>query len=65
MLNISCDDCAMQCTSVCSDCVVTFVLRSDHSAADQPLELDVQAERIVRLFTKAGLIPELQFRRAG
>ena len=26
---IVCDDCAMQCTSTCDDCVVTYVLRAD------------------------------------
>ena len=60
---IACDDCAMQCTPTCEDCVVTFVLR----AADEqpePLTLDVAEERAVRLLAQAGLIPALQYRLA-
>jgi hypothetical protein len=60
---IACDDCAMQCTPTCEDCVVTYVLR----AADEPpeaLTLDVAEERAVRLLAQAGLIPALQYRLA-
>jgi hypothetical protein len=60
---ISCDDCAMQCTSRCDDCVVTFVLRADRPNA--PLELDHAEYRAVSLLAKAGMIPELQYRLAG
>lgn len=60
---ISCDDCAMQCTSQCDDCVVTFFVRRDD--ADEPLVLDRGEEQVVRLLAAAGLIPELQYRLAG
>ena len=61
-LVISCDDCAMQCTSACADCVVSFVLQHD---AAEPLVLDEPEERAVRLLAKAGLLPDLQFQHAG
>ena len=63
-LTISCDDCSMQCTSACDDCVVTFVLREE-SADPEPLVLDLDEARVVRLLTKAGLVPELKYHAAG
>ena len=54
-LTISCDDCSMQHTHVCSDCVVSFVLG----------ELDDDAARVVQLFGAAGMVPELRYQRAG
>lgn len=69
-LSISCDDCSMQCTAACDDCVVTFVLR-DHDIADdadhhdETLILDLEQARVVRLFTEAGLVPDLKFEIAG
>ena len=59
-LVISCDDCAMQCTSACDDCVVSYVLGQD----DDVLVLDRAEERAVRLLAQAGMIPELQYRLA-
>jgi len=49
---ISCDDCVMSDTPACADCVVTHVL-----GADRGVELDVAAERAVRLLVQAGLVP--------
>ena len=60
---IACDDCAMQCTPTCDDCVVTYVLRTDDEQPE-PLTLDVAEERAVRLLAQAGLIPALQYRLA-
>jgi hypothetical protein len=60
-LVISCDDCAMQCTSACDDCVVSYLLRQDD---EEPLVLDRAEERAVRLLAKAGMIPELQYQLA-
>lgn len=54
----------MQCTAACHDCVVTFLLRDD-PVADQPLVLDLEQARVVRLFGNAGLVPDLKFRVAG
>jgi hypothetical protein len=63
-LTISCDDCSMQCTSACDDCVVSFVLRNE-SDDSEPLVLDLDQARVVRLLGKAGLVPDLKYRVAG
>lgn len=55
---ISCDDCAMQYTDVCADCVVTHVLGADvHGVV-----FDVRTEQVVRLLVGAGLVPALRHR---
>ena len=60
---ISCDDCAMQHTSACDDCVVTFICNRE---ADQAVVIDVVEARAVRLLGEAGLVPQLrQVRRTG
>ncbi|HUF96770.1 MAG TPA: hypothetical protein VMM60_01500 [Ilumatobacter sp.] len=65
-LSISCSDCTMHGTPACADCVVTFVLGADTSdAVDQELELDVDQERVVQLFSRAGLVPLLKFNVAS
>ena len=54
---ISCDDCAMQGTSACDDCVVTFICgRDPHDA----VVIDVEEARAVRLLEQAGLVPGLR-----
>lgn len=63
-LTISCDDCSMQCTSACDDCVVTFLLREE-SVVAEPLVLDFQQARVVKLLGQAGLVPDLKFEAAG
>ncbi len=56
----------MQGTSACDDCVVTFVLRDDvHDCEHESLVLDLEQARVVRLFSRAGLIPELKYHVAG
>lgn len=50
-------------TSVCADCVVTFVLGAD--LVDRELELDVDQERVVQLFSRAGMVPLLKFHIAS
>jgi hypothetical protein len=65
-LTISCDECSLQCTDACHDCVVTFVLRADeHTSAEREtvdgLVLDIDEARIVQLMARAGLVPELRF----
>ncbi len=67
-ITISCDDCSMQCTSACDDCVVTFLLRDDIETTSndhEPLVLDLDQVRVVRLLGKAGLVPELRYRNVG
>lgn len=61
-MSISCDDCSMQCSSACDDCVVTFLMGTD---SDDSLVLDLDQARVVRLLGKAGLVPDLKFRVAG
>lgn len=62
----------MRCTSRCDDCVVTYFVRRDdgahdglHDGAAEPLSLDRGEEQVVRLLSKAGLIPELRHRLVG
>ena len=65
-LSISCDDCSMQCSSACAACVVTFLLRDDVVEPEhETLVLDLEQARVVRLFSSAGLVPELKFGVAG
>jgi hypothetical protein len=62
-LCIDCDECAMQGTSACDDCVVTFVCSREPGEA---LVIDVAEERALRLLSGAGLLPELRHvRRTG
>jgi hypothetical protein len=62
-MEISCDDCVMQGTSACDDCVVTFICgREPHEA----VVIDVAEARAVRLLGDVGLVPPLrQLRRPG
>lgn len=63
VLTISCDDCALQETNACADCVVTFLL--DHDPSDA-IVIDAAEARAVRLFEGAGLLPGIRHqRRAG
>lgn len=61
-ITISCDDCRMQSTSACDDCVVSFLLRDDEEHVEhEPLVLDLDQVRVVRLLGKAGLVPDLKY----
>ena len=62
-LTISCEDCVMQHTDACDDCVVTFICgREPHDA----IVIDVEEARAVRLLERAGLVPGLRHvRRSG
>jgi hypothetical protein len=67
-ITISCDDCRMQCTSACDDCVVSFLLRDDEANETEqhaPLVLDLDQIRVVRLLGRAGLVPDLKYQVAG
>ena len=62
-MEISCDDCVMQRTSACHDCVVTFICGRE---PDEAVVIDVAEARAVRLLGAAGLVPPLrQLRRPG
>ena len=62
-LVISCDECALDRTTACADCVVSFVL--DHEPGDAII-IDAAEERAVRLLAGGGLIPGIRHtRRVG
>jgi Zn-finger protein len=56
-LLISCDECTMQHTAACADCVVTFFCERPDRAA---FVLDSAEQRAVRWFAEAGLVPTLR-----
>jgi len=63
VLRISCDECAMQDTTACDDCVVTFIC---DRAPDEAVVIDAAEARAVRLLSQAGLVPRLRHtRRTG
>ena len=59
-LSISCEDCALNGTEACDDCVVTFLLAPPDASG---IVVDVAEARAVRMLQRAGLVPELRFRR--
>lgn len=59
-ITISCDECAMQGSSACDDCVVTFICGRE---PDEAVIIDAAEARAVRLLAAAGLVPELRHRR--
>ena len=56
-LTIDCDECAMQDTAACDDCVVTFVCSRE---PDEAVVIDVAEARALRLLNQAGLLPGLR-----
>jgi hypothetical protein len=60
VLTIDCDDCTLQGTSACTDCVVTFLCGRQ---PDEAVVIDVAEARAVRLLGQAGLVPALRHRR--
>jgi hypothetical protein len=62
-LTIDCDECAMQGSGVCDDCVVTFICSRRPGEA---VVVDVAEERALRLLSGVGLLPGLRHvRRTG
>jgi hypothetical protein len=60
---IDCADCQHQHTSVCDDCVVSFIV--DRQPEDAVV-VDVDEARAVRLLEQAGLVPGVRHsRRVG
>ncbi|HKH88677.1 MAG TPA: hypothetical protein VKA05_07630 [Acidimicrobiales bacterium] len=67
-LTISCDECRLDGTSACEDCVVSFLLEAE--PASQPLRpltqaviVDAAEARAMKLLHSAGLVPTLRFER--
>ena len=56
-ISISCDDCRLQHTPACDDCLVSFVL---HREPDDAVVVDVDEARAMRMLARAGLVPELR-----
>ncbi|HXQ59333.1 MAG TPA: hypothetical protein VN799_04520 [Acidimicrobiales bacterium] len=56
-ISISCDDCELQHSSACDDCVVSFVLGRE---ADDAVVVDVAEARAIRMLGDGGLVPELR-----
>jgi hypothetical protein len=59
---IDCDDCMMQGTSTCADCVVTFLCTRDD---DGVAVVDVAEARALRLLHSGGLAPALRHRSSS
>jgi hypothetical protein len=59
-MKINCDECVMQHTSTCDDCVVSFIVDRQPGEA---IVIDAEEERAVRMLSDAGLVPELRHRR--
>jgi hypothetical protein len=63
VIRIDCDDCAMQGTECCADCLVTFICSRDPGEA---VVVDVAEARALRLLSDAGLLPASRhIRRTG
>lgn len=59
---IDCDECAMQHTTACRDCVVAHLLRD----LAGPIELDETRVEALDILAEAGLVPGLRLvRRTG
>jgi len=57
-ITIDCDECTLQHTSACEDCLVSFLL--DREPGDAVV-IDAAEARAVRLLERAGLVPNLRF----
>jgi len=73
-LTISCDDCRLDGTSACQDCVVSFLLAEEATDAEvgylsiaRPqggaVIVDAAEARAMKLLHAAGLVPQLRFQR--
>lgn len=62
-MEISCDECVMQHTDTCRDCVVTFICDRTPGEA---VVIDAAELRAVRLMGQVGLVPPLRsLQRSG
>lgn len=64
VLHIDCDECALQCTDACHDCVITFLCGPDTTRAATPVVVDLAEARAMRLMGEAGLAPPLRHVRS-
>ena len=56
-LTIDCDECRLEGTGACDECVVTFLLGAERSTA---VVIDMAEARAVRMLGDAGLVPSLR-----
>lgn len=56
-MKIDCNDCAMQHTAACDDCIVTALL--DHR--DQAVVLSLDEARAIKALQRGGLAPQNRF----
>lgn len=61
VLRIDCDECALQATAACEDCVITFLCGVESSS---PVVVDLAEARAMRLLDDAGLAPPLRHIRS-
>jgi hypothetical protein len=60
VLRIDCDECVMQATSACDDCVVTFLCGQEDEGARV---VDLDEVRALQTLARGGLVPALRHRR--
>lgn len=58
-LRIDCEECVMQHTAACDDCVVSFIVDREPGTA---IVFDVAEARALRNLSTAGLVPQLRHR---
>jgi hypothetical protein len=56
-MRIDCDECVMQHTELCAECVVTFVV---NRRPGEPVVIDESEERAMQMLRGAGLVPGLR-----
>lgn len=61
-LTIDCDECVMQSTSACDDCVVTFICSRE---PEEAIIIDADEARAVRMLIRSGLVPGLRHEPAA
>ncbi len=58
ILSIDCNECAMNHTSACADCVVSYIVDRE---IGRPIELGDEEVRAMELLAEAGLVPGSRF----
>ena len=59
-ITIDCNDCTMQCSDACEDCLVTYVCSRDPGDAVVVDEAELVA---MRTMAEVGLVPRLRHQR--
>ncbi|HVL32486.1 MAG TPA: hypothetical protein VM600_02780 [Actinomycetota bacterium] len=59
-LVLDCGDCVMQASAACSDCIVSYLVDREPG---QAVVFDADEERALRSLTRAGLVPDVRYRR--